>query len=86
MAAIATGVEVGHGSQIDVVLAIFLIKINKYMGSVKTKSLASPRKSENSLQKEIFGRCQASDSDSYGRHCHKSWNDDVTQNTMMDNR
>ena len=86
MAAIAADVKVGHGSQIDVVLKMFLIKVNKYMELVKTKLLALLRKLENFLQKYIFGRCQASNFDPYSRNCNKSWNDDVTKNTMMDNR
>ena len=65
---------------------IFLIKMKKVYGVQKTMSVASPRKSEYSLQKEIFGRCQASNSDLHGRNSYELWNDDVIQNTVMGDR
>ena len=53
------------------------------MGFKKTMSIALPGKSENSLQQEVFGRCQASNSNLFGKNSYNLWNNDVTQNTMM---
>ena len=55
------------------------------MGFLKTDLLALPRKSKYFLQNEIFGRYQASNFNLHSRNYLDSWNDDVTQNTVMGN-